>query len=676
MINQKVTFKEGKNSTVFYGSAFVTAVTLFYSLIWPEAASELFGNMLSAITEYGSWYYILSTGFVFLICIFLALSRYGEIKLGPDDSKPEYNYLTWFAMLFSAGLGIALVFYGVAEPVMHFLNPPNMEGGTVAAAREALNITIFHWGIHAWAIYVIIALILAIYSYRHGLPLLMRSALYPIIGDRIYGRIGDFVDVFAVCGTLFGVATSMGIGATQINAGLNALIPAIPDSLGVQALLIIFVCLLALASIISGLNRGIKYLSNLNMVIAVSLLLFVLIVGKTVPVLGMFVENVGEYASSLLSKTFNLYAYEQTNWIGGWTVFYWAWWFAWCPFVGMFIARISRGRTIREFIFGVLLVPTGFVALWMSVFGNSAISMIMDDGLTVVADQVSSNTSIALFVFLQQLPFSDISQVVALFLILVFFVTSADSGALVMNLLCTNGSKNPPNWMRVFWVASIGSISLVLLYAGGLSSLQTMTIVSALPISIVLIVAIYGLFKVLVVDLRRIDSRSFTDCMPQTGYGDWREKVNYLFAHRSKHEVKSYLSSTVVKAMTQVCDQINQVNASGNISASVEADDGSASICIKHGKERAFVYSVQVSEYTKPESINLANQSTRFFRADVFLKEGCQNYDITGWEKDDVIHDVLNQYHRYLHFLLSVTEYQSEESKSNTYEEDGNLKPA
>ncbi|GAL15466.1 high-affinity choline uptake protein BetT [Vibrio astriarenae] len=280
MTTQKKTFKEGTNATVFYGSALVTLITLFYALIWPEAATELFGSMLATITEYGSWYYILSTGFVFLICLFLALSRYGEIKLGPDDSKPEYNYATWFAMLFSAGLGIALVFYGVAEPVMHFINPPNMEGGTVEAAREALNITIFHWGIHAWAIYVIIALILAVYSYRHGLPLLMRSALYPIIGDRIYGRIGDFVDIFAVCGTLFGVATSMGIGATQINAGLNALVPSIPDSLSVQALLIFFVCLLALASIISGLNRGIKYLSNLNMVIAVSLLLFVLIVGK------------------------------------------------------------------------------------------------------------------------------------------------------------------------------------------------------------------------------------------------------------------------------------------------------------------------------------------------------------------------------------------------------------
>ncbi|GAL15465.1 high-affinity choline uptake protein BetT [Vibrio astriarenae] len=286
--------------------------------------------------------------------------------------------------------------------------------------------------------------------------------------------------------------------------------------------------------------------------------------------MGMFVENVGEYASSLLSKTFNLYAYEQTNWIGGWTVFYWAWWFAWCPFVGMFIARISRGRTIREFVFGVLLIPTGFVALWMSVFGNSAISMILDDGLTIVADQVANNTSIALFIFLQQLPFSGISQIVALFLILVFFVTSADSGALVMNLLCTNGSKNPPNWMRVFWTAAIGSISFVLLYAGGLSSLQTMTIVSALPISIVLMVAIYGLFKVLVVDLRRIDSRSFTDCMPQTASNDWREKVNYLFRYKSRHEVSVYLSNTVSRALEEVAEQINEVNRNSDISADIE----------------------------------------------------------------------------------------------------------
>ncbi|NHI00274.1 BCCT family transporter [Oceanimonas sp. MB9] len=648
-------FQPGLNAVVFYGSAVIASLIVFFSLFWPNVASQTFNAVQKGITDFGSWYYILMGGFIFLICIYLALSRYGDIKLGPDHAKPEYSRPTWFAMLFSAGLGIALVFYGVAEPVMHFLNPPVMEGGTREAAKEALNITIFHWGFHAWAIYVIIALILSVYCYRHGLPLMVRSVLYPLIGERIYGRIGDVVDIFAICGTLFGVATSMGFGAIQINAGINHLVPAIPASLTVQSVLIMLVTLLATLSVVSGLNKGIKILSNINMTIAVILMLFVLFAGNTVPVMNMFVQNLGEYFNSLMGKTFNLYAYEETSWIGGWTVFYWAWWFAWCPFVGMFIARISRGRTIREFVLGVLLVPTCFVALWMSIFGNNAISLILDSGLTQLGQQVTNDVSVALFVFLEQLPFSTLTQSIAVCLIVIFFVTSADSGSLVINILSCNGADNPPNWMRVFWTSTIGVVAFVLLYAGGLSALQTMTIVSALPVSIILMFAIYGLFKVLIVDYHKQEAFSFTAYLPQGHAPNWRTQLQNMTTFPNAKEAEGYLNGTVTSALNMVVEEINAYSADRELQASVEGRDGFARIVIRNGSDYDFRYEVHLVEHATPVAMEGTSAST-YYRAEVHLAEGGKGYSIMGWSQDSVIADVLSQFQKHMHFLHNISE--------------------
>lgn len=651
---QRNSFQDGLNPFVFYGSALIASLIVIFSLVLPDIAAKIFSSTLAVITEYGSWYYILMAGFIFLLCIYLALSRYGDIKLGPDHSKPEYSRPTWFAMLFSAGLGIALVFYGVAEPVMHFLNPPIMDGGTRDAAKEALNITIFHWGLHAWAIYVIMALILSVYCYRHGLPLMVRSVLYPLIGDRIYGRIGDFADIFAICGTLFGVATSLGFGAIQINAGLNHLIPAIPASLTTQSILITFITLFATFSVVSGLNKGIKILSNVNMCIAVVLMLFVLFAGNTIAVLNMFVQNLGEYMSSLMGKTFNLYAYEETSWIGGWTVFYWAWWFAWCPFVGMFIARISRGRTIREFVLGVLFVPTAFVALWMSIFGNNAISMILDDGITSLGEQVSNNVSVALFVFLEQLPFSTLTQVIAICLIVIFFVTSADSGSLVINILSCNGSDNPPNWMRIFWTGTIGIVAFVLLYAGGLGALQTMTIVSALPISLILIFAVYGLFKVLIVDHHKQEAFAFTAYLPQFSSSSWRSRLRNLATFPCETEASDYLNNTVLNAFNTVADEIEVLSSNPKLQASITRSSKSIQITISNCSDYDFRYAVYLTERKMP----MATQQSQlvYYRAEVHLTEGGKGYDIMGWDQETVISDVLGQYQKHLHFLHNIHE--------------------
>lgn len=360
------------NPPVFYTSAFIITALVLFASIFPDTAQQQFSQIQGWIVDHLSWFYVLTVAIILLSTVYLAVSRYGDIKLGPDHSKPDYKNGSWFAMLFSAGMGIGLMFFGVAEPVMHFVAPPIGDANTIAAAKDAMKITFFHWGLHAWAIYAMVALILAFFSYRHGLPLTLRSALYPLIGERIYGPIGHAVDIFAVISTILGIATSLGYGVLQINGGFNYLFE-LPIGTGIQVILIVTITALATLSVATGLDKGIKRLSEANLILAVVLLGLVLFLGPTVLLLQSLVENTGGYFSEIISKTFNLYAYQPTDWLGGWTILYWGWWIAWSPAVGIFIARISRGRTIREFVTGILLVPTGFTFLWMTVFGDIVI---------------------------------------------------------------------------------------------------------------------------------------------------------------------------------------------------------------------------------------------------------------------------------------------------------------
>jgi choline/glycine/proline betaine transport protein len=370
-------------------------------------------------------------------------------------------------MLFAAGMGIGLMFFGVAEPIMHYATPPVGSPESAAAARQAMRITFFHWGIHAWAIYAVVALSLAYFAYRHNLPLRVRSALYPLIGDRIHGPLGHAVDTFAALGTIFGLATSLGLGVMQINAGLNYLFGLEVSTL-VQVGLITVITLVATGSVVAGLDSGVRRLSELNMILAAALLAFVLVCGPTVHLMQALVQNTGMYVSQLFSMTFNLYAYEPTGWLGGWTLFYWGWWIAWSPFVGMFIARISRGRTVREFVVGVLLVPLGFTFLWMTIYGNTALHMVRAEGIQQLVQAVSTDSSMALFEFLEHLPLTMLTSSLAVILVALFFVTSADSGALVIDMLTSKGEQESPVWQRIFWALLVGGLAIALLVAGGL----------------------------------------------------------------------------------------------------------------------------------------------------------------------------------------------------------------
>ncbi|SDI96750.1 BCCT family transporter [Pseudomonas abietaniphila] len=642
------------NPPVFYTSGVILLLLVLYASVFQSHAQVVFAEVQSWIITNVSWFYILAVAIILGTVVFLGMSRYGDIKLGPDHSTPDYSSTTWFAMLFSAGMGIGLMFFGVAEPVMHFLNPPLGDGSTVEAAREAMKITFFHWGLHAWAIYAIVAMILAYFSYRHGLPLTLRSALYPLIGDRIYGPIGHAVDIFAIIGTVLGVATSLGFGVAQINTGLNALF-GVPITTTVQIILIIATTALATISVVTGLDKGVRRLSELNLALAVLLLLMVIVLGPTVLILQTFVQNTGGYLTEIISRTLNLYAYQPTDWIGGWTLFYWGWWLAWSPFVGLFIARISRGRTIREFVMGVLLVPAAFTLLWMTVFGNTAIHMILTEGLTDLGAAIDKDTSLALFAFLQHFPFSGVISLVAIVMVVVFFVTSADSGAMVVDMLASGGSASTPVWQRVFWASSMGLVAIALLLADGLKALQTATIASALPFTIALLCSMRGLLKALKLDATKRGLR-YQSISPSTSSspGGWQRRLRTLAMFPRRAHVLRFIAETAKPACVSVVEEWRKQGYACDVE---DAGDGSVRLRVGSPEHPEFIYEVRPHPYAMPSFVmgDTQDEERKYFRAEVHLREGGQDHDIMGWSREEVIGDILDQYERHMHFLHLVS---------------------
>ncbi|WP_250458703.1 BCCT family transporter [Microbulbifer litoralis] len=645
---------------VFYTSTGLLLLLVAYAVFFPEDATQRFQSLQNAIVDYMGWYYVLIVAVLLVTVVVISLSRFGDIKLGPEHEKPEYSYGSWIAMLFSAGIGIGLLFFGVAEPVMHYLNPPDAQAGSVEAAREAMVLSIFHWGFHVWAIFAGVALILGYFSYRHNLPLTLRSALYPIIGERIHGPIGHAVDVFAIVSTVCGTATTLGFGVLQMNSGLNHLF-GIPVSNITQVILIAVTTSVATVSVVVGLDAGIKRLSQLNMSLAAILCLTILVLGSTVFLFQAFVQNVGSYLSVLVNRTFNLYAYAPTDWIGGWTIFYWGWCLSWSPFVGLFIARISRGRTIREFIVGTLLMPTLITIVWLTVFGNSALRFIREEGLQSLADIIEKDQSLALFQFLEQFPFSGVLSLLAIVLVVIFFVTSADSGAMVMNMLASHGRDDTPVWQRIFWAAIIGVVAIALLLAGGLASLQTAAITSALPFSLILLVAIYGLIKALRTDSAKRDAQS-APVAPVSARNpvSWERRLRNLVQLPSLAEVHDYIESTGLPAMRDFAAQMEKNGFQAEVS---EGENSVVSLNVFQGDEVDFLYSIHPKAHLKPNASNPDAElddtyddgsPDKYFRAEVHLSEGGQDYDVMGWTRDQLLTDILSQYERHLQFLHSL----------------------
>jgi choline/glycine/proline betaine transport protein len=495
--------KEHTNPPVFLISAVMVMVFVAWGVFAPGNLGEIANGLMSFITTYFGWWYIAGmTGFVVFVLVLL-LSPYARIKIGKDHEEPEWSTWGWFSMLFTAGMGIGLVFYGVAEPIFHFNSPPVGEGGTAAAAETAMNITFFHWGVHPWAMYIVVGLSMGYFCFRHDLPLRPASAFYPLIGDSVYGWLGNVIDILAVFGTLFGLATSLGLGASQINAGLNAVF-GLPVSAAWQVIIIGAVTAVAVASVMAGLDAGVRRLSVINMYLAILLALVVFVIGPTLFILEFMVGATGHYVQHLPETSLRMFAFSKDggDWINSWTIFYWGWWIAWSPFVGMFIARISRGRTIRQFILGALFAPTGASIVWFTIFGGSALDLIMTGGNEALSN---AGTTDAMFVLLEQLPipeaFVTLFSLLAVLVVAIFFATSSDSGSLVVDML-TNGGDPHPIWQqRLFWAVTEGAVAAILLVAGAatagspLSALQTAAVTSGLPFSIVVAFMCWGLVR-------------------------------------------------------------------------------------------------------------------------------------------------------------------------------------
>ncbi len=630
MLNTKM------NPRVFWGASAIIAMLLLVAIVAPGQSDRVFQSVQAWVIDTFGWLYIASVaGFVGLVLV-LAIGPTGALKLGPDDAEPDFPYLSWLAMLFAAGMGIGLMYFGVAEPIQHYINPPSGEGGTFTAAREAMGITFFHYGAHAWAIYALVGLSLAYFAHRKGLPLTLRSGLSPLLGKRINGPIGDAVDIFAIWGTAFGIATSLGFGVSQMNSGLTYLL-GIPHTPWVQVGLIAVVMAAATASVMSGVGKGVRRLSELNLTLAVLLMLFVLVAGPTNFLFKALVQNFGLYLDHFFERTFTLYAYEPRAWMADWTLFYWAWWIAWSPFVGMFIARISRGRTVREFLLNVLLVPAGFTFLWMTVFGNTAISLDMGQAAGAISNAVSTDLSIALFYFLEQLPGAAFTSTLAILLVAVFFVTSADSGALVIDTIASGGADETPRWQRVYWCLLLGLIAATLLLAGGLGALQAATLAAALPFVLIMILLSIGLVRQMNADLagRNVE----TEGPPLS------ERLKRILAPASRADIVKEIDRHGLPALETVRAALEAEEPD----AEIGTDEAAAWLTLRHG-ERTFVYRIGARSRPRPTmTARETSQGRRLLEWRLMAQtgDGVRPHDITGFTQDQIVADVLEQLQRW-----------------------------
>ena len=621
--------------------------------IFPNLMSEALTTIQNAIYKNLSWVYILLVSFFLIFLLILAFSKIGNIRLGAENSSPQYSFFSWIAMLFAAGMGIGLMYFGVSEPMSHYVNPalPDM----VNRAKEAQLATFFHWGFHAWAIFAIMGLILAYFSFRYKLPLSIRSGLYPLLKERINGPIGDIVDVFALISTFFGIATSLGFGVVQLNAGLVHLGILSKSSFPFQSFIIIIVSSIAVTSAVAGVKKGVKRLSELNLILAILLLLFVLFLGPTTFLLGAFSEGIGYYVNQFADLTFNTFAFEQNGrrWFTNWTVMFWAWWISWAPFVGLFIASISRGRTIREYIFGVLLVPSLFIFLWMTVFGNGAIFLDTHSAHGALS-ALAGNPDILLFTFFEQFPLATPLCVLAVLMIAVFFITSADSGILVMNSIATGNRPNSPKWQTILWGVLLALISIILLRAGGLRSLQTMTLIMALPFGLIMFVLCFCLLQAL-----RTDQLYHGTKIP---YGSrnwdgtrWKERLDQILSFSQKRDISNFINEKVHPAFIELQAELAKKGVNASI---IEGNRGGLSIelFIHYDRIWNFRYGVsaetqRISAYIMDENNTPDIKNARQYIPVTYYSDGRTGNDIQYLGKDEIIADVLREYERYLSIM-------------------------
>ena len=629
-------------------------------LIAPEQTQTLLNAAKSGIFANFSWFYVLAFSVFLGFLVILSVSSLGNIKLGNDEEEPEFGFLSWLAMLFAAGMGVGLMFFGVAEPLTHYLS--DITTGTAEhKQQEALLHTLFHWGIHAWAVYGTIALALAYFGFRYKLPLALRSCFYPLLKERINGKLGDLIDIMALLATLFGVITTLGFGASQLGAGLHQLGWISENSFSLQMVVIVVVMSLAIFSAISGVGKGVKILSELNLTLAFCLLIFVLVAGPTLYLLSAFSDNIGTYLSNLVQLSFKTYVYEQehTGWFSGWTILYWAWWCSWAPFVGLFIARISKGRTIREFIFGVLVIPSMFGILWFTVFGNTAIWLNDGEAAGTLGQMISSPETL-LFKFLDYLPLSGVTGLVSLVVISLFFITSADSGIYVLNNIASRDkSLTAPRWQAVMWGVLMSVVSIVLMQSGGLANLQAMTLLVALPFAMLMLLMCFSLWKGLNADKKYFDTKVNPTSIFWTG-DKWKERLEQMMNQTQEKDILRFLKHTVLPAMRELRQElIGKYDLSVQINTLFEQDEPAVELVIQKESMRDFMYGVKsVAREVSTQLINDDNlphiQHSMTYEPYTYFFDGRVGYDVQYMDQDELIADMLKHYERYLSLLDDV----------------------
>lgn len=648
------------NPLVIGATLFFVVLLVAMILIAPEQTQTLLNAAKSGIFANFSWFYVLAFSVFLGFLVILSVSSLGNIKLGNDEEEPEFGFLSWLAMLFAAGMGVGLMFFGVAEPLTHYLSDITT-GSAEHKQQEALLHTLFHWGIHAWAVYGTIALALAYFGFRYKLPLALRSCFYPLLKERINGKLGDLIDIMALLATLFGVITTLGFGASQLGAGLHQLGWISENSFSLQIVVIAVVMSLATFSAISGVGKGVKILSELNLTLAFCLLIFVLVAGPTLYLLSAFSDNIGTYLSNLVQLSFKTYVYEQehTGWFSGWTILYWAWWCSWAPFVGLFIARISKGRTIREFIFGVLVIPSMFGILWFTVFGNTAIWLNDGEAAGTLGQMISSPETL-LFKFLDYLPLSGVTGLVSLVVISLFFITSADSGIYVLNNIASRDkSLAAPRWQAVMWGILMSVVAIVLMQSGGLANLQAMTLLVALPFAMLMLLMCFSLWKGLSADKKYFDTKVNPTSIFWTG-DKWKERLEQMMNQTQEKDILRFLKHTVLPAMRELRQElIGKYDLSVQINTLFDQDEPAVELVIQKDLMRDFMYGVKsVGREVSEQLINDDNlphiQHSMTYEPYTYFFDGRVGYDVQYMDQDELIADMLKHYERYLSLLDDV----------------------
>ena len=648
------------NPLVIGATLFFVVLLVAMILIAPEQTQTLLNAAKSGIFANFSWFYVLAFSVFLGFLVILSVSSLGNIKLGNDEEEPEFGFLSWLAMLFAAGMGVGLMFFGVAEPLTHYLS--DITAGTAEhKQQEALLHTLFHWGIHAWAVYGTIALALAYFGFRYKLPLALRSCFYPLLKERINGKLGDLIDIMALLATLFGIITTLGFGASQLGAGLHQLGWISENSFSLQVVVIAVVMSLAIFSAISGVGKGVKILSELNLTLAFCLLIFVLVAGPTLYLLSAFSDNIGTYLSNLVKLSFKTYVYEQehTSWVSGWTILYWAWWCSWAPFVGLFIARISKGRTIREFIFGVLVIPSMFGILWFTVFGNTAIWLNDGEAAGTLGQMISSPETL-LFKFLDYLPLSGVTGLVSLVVISLFFITSADSGIYVLNNIASRDkSLAAPRWQAVMWGVLMSVVAIVLMQSGGLANLQAMTLLVALPFAMLMLLMCFSLWKGLNADKKYFDTKVNPTSIFWTG-DKWKERLEQMMNQTQEKDILRFLKHTVLPAMRELRQElIGKYELSVQINTLFDQDEPAVELVIQKDLMRDFMYGVKsIGREVSEQLINDDNlphiQHSMTYEPYTYFFDGRVGYDVQYMDQDELIADMLKHYERYLSLLDDV----------------------